>query len=432
MASEAFAASAVSPAPPGELAEIDVELTPPVKARAREVFERSLFFVSDRVRAFRLQCDEQGNVGSVRLTAEGDPAPYAGKVKRLAAELRGFRGAAAREVWRSQVSRPASDVSAELLRRGWLHLPATGLATLGGPLLRLFRYLDDRIAALVGEQLGATEYQYPTLVPTEIISSTHYLENFPHLLFFVTRLHSDIDVYASCGDRAKSMSMSMSAPAPATAPADGLSWVLPSCGAVEYCLPPTMCFHTYHQLRGQVVPAPGRVFTARGKSFRFESRYQKGLERLFDFTIRETVFIGERSFVTDYRARMLDLLTTFVDELGLKAAAQVASDPFFANTNAGAMAASQQVLEQKVEITAPVGGDRQSAVGSVNLHGDFFGKNFQITDGAGRTVESSCCGVGLERLTYAFVCQHGPDPAGWPEAVRRRIGSDVGSNERGA
>jgi hypothetical protein len=405
-----FEASTASSQPAGGLREtaLEVPFSPPLKARVREPFERSLFFVSERLRAFELDCDADGNIRGVKATVQGEIADCADKIRLLAEQLRTFRGTTAREVWRSASSRAVQDRSADLVRVGWLHLPATGLATLSGPLLQLFDYLDRRIANAVHREFGAVEHRYPTLVPAEEIISTHYLENFPHLLFFVTRLHGDIATYAAHAERAKQSR------------AD-LDWVLAGCSGAQYCLPPTMCFHTYHQARHAKVAAPGIAVTARGKSFRFESRYQIGLERLFDFTIRETVFLGERAFVRDCRARMLALLSSLIDELGLAACGRLANDPFFANPQTGALAASQHVLEQKIELCMPVAPDREIAVGSLNIHGDFFGQNFDIKCAGDAVAETSCTGIGLERLTYAFVCQHGVDPANWPAPVRQAL-----------
>ena len=40
----------------------------------------------------------------------------------------------------------------------------------------------------------------------------------------------------------------------------------------------------------------------------------------------------------------------------------------------------------------------------------------------GQAIASCCVGFGLERLVYAFLCQHGLDDSRWPASVRREIG----------
>jgi hypothetical protein len=165
------------------------------------------------------------------------------------------------------------------------------------------------------------------------------------------------------------------------------------------------------------VHLPGRALTARGKAFRFEARYASGLARLFDFTIRECAFIGGADYVRAARARTLEALRSLVDDLGLAGRACVASDPFFAKLGTAQLEASQHVLEQKIEICVPTGPDRETAVASVNVHGQVFGRGFLMRLPDGATAESACVGIGLERLCLAFVARHGLDPASWPESV---------------
>src|SRR5205823_4891472 len=117
-----------------------------------------------------------------------------------------------------------------------------------------------------------------------------YMRSFPHLLMFVARLHCNFDVYAA----ASRMS--------SDAKTDDL---LRQCEDTELCLPPTMCYHTYAQLASTSVPAEGMVVTAKGKSFRFESKYEHHAERLWDFTIREVVFIGAPAVVGGQRTRLM-------------------------------------------------------------------------------------------------------------------------------
>jgi seryl-tRNA synthetase len=61
-------------------------------------------------------------------------------------------------------------------------------------------------------------------------------------------------------------------------------------------------------------------------------------------------------------------------------------------------------------------------VGSFNFHERFFGESFGITSAGGEgPVHTACAGFGLERFAYAFLCQHGLDPSGWPREVRDAV-----------
>jgi hypothetical protein len=223
-------------------------------------------------------------------------------------------------------------------------------------------------------------------------------------MMFVSRLHSDVDAYRGFLDGlAKGGDLG-----------DGLRAYS---SGFEHCLPPTMCFHTYHQLADQALPAPSFTITSRGKSFRFESRYRRSLERLWDFTIREIVFLGPRSHVLACRQRLMERTWELMETLGLGGRCEVANDPFFVDGSTAERIWSQHLLELKYELRLPLDHDRDVAVCSFNFHDRFFGESFGIKaeDGYAHT---ACAGFGLERFAYAFLCRHGLDPDGWPQEAR--------------
>jgi seryl-tRNA synthetase len=103
---------------------------------------------------------------------------------------------------------------------------------------------------------------------------------------------------------------------------------------------------------------------------------------------------------------------------------QTATDPFFATVSA-AKKFWQAAQEVKNEIKIPsLGSDgevKQLACGSINLHGNFFGKRFGIKDAAGEPVHTGCVGLGIERWVLAAFTQHGFEKSRWPVAIRDRI-----------
>jgi hypothetical protein len=142
------------------------------------------------------------------------------------------------------------------------------------------------------------------------------------------------------------------------------------------------------------------------------------MERLWDFTIREIVFMGSREFVLASRRRFMDATFTLIEALQLQATCEVANDPFFCDDETAGKILSQRLLELKYELRLGIGDGKSIAAGSFNFHDTFFSERFDITRGDGELSRSGCIGFGLERLVYAFLCQHGTDSAGWPEFVR--------------
>ncbi|MEN3615165.1 hypothetical protein AAH979_37255 [Plantactinospora sp. ZYX-F-223] len=393
----------------------------PVPAGYAPEIERMLFFVSSTITGFNLVvCD--GQVVEISLTSDQpiEEDRLLGRVVRLLGdEIYASNVAPRKVVWESPAHRDVpGDSFEQLVSMGAAVRLGVGQVGVGEPMLSLMGYLDSLLRDLVVREFGAVEYRYPTLISTDVVSRCGYFESFPHFLMFVTRLHEDTDVYRTVASRFR----------------DGRSAdrsILADCDNVDYCLPPTMCFHTFNQLQGQrLAPDESRVVTARGKSFRHESRYANTLERLWDFTIREIVFIGSRDDVLQSRQRIMDLVFAEVSELGLMGVCEVANDPFFRNGVTSGRILSQRLLELKYELRMNVSADRTVAVGSFNFHNTFFSDTFDIRHGDGSAASTGCVGFGIERMAYAFICQYGTDPARWPARVRSAVTAGNGAAVR--
>lgn len=387
-----------------------VALDQPLQREQSQELAKRLFFISEQIVNFEMI--EQGElVQAIDITSAQplEVKALSDKINYIvASDIISQRQTSQKVQWRSQHQRPLiDDIFEQLVAQGVADEVAEGQVCVGEPFISLMNYFDSRLRAIATEELGGREYQYPTLIRTDVLDRCGYFNSFPQFLMFVTRLHSDVDTYRAFLDNYN-------------ATGDVRAFALSQCQNLDYCLPPTMCFHTYHQLRDrQLGPEQNVVVTARGKSFRFESRYYRTLERLWDFTIREIVFVGAREFVLDCRQRFMQAVFTMMDqEFGLMGFCEVANDPFFCNQDTAGKIWSQKMLELKYELRLNVAEDRTIAVGSFNFHESFFGENFHIRRGESDWARTACVGFGLERLVYAFLCQYGLDRNSWPEAVR--------------
>ena len=385
-----------------------IALRQPVAPELADEIARRLYFVSSEIKAFELVTGADGVVGVTLSTEPEVPADLlARKVNDLVdTEIRPQLPAPPKVVWTSAGRQLGRDGMFErLIELGAVDQPGDGRITLGEPVLSLFRWFDRAIVDILGRSHRWQEFRYPTLISTESLRRAGYFTSFPQHLMFATRLHNDMDVYRDFHERYG---------------AGGIdAGILASCQDVTQCLPPTMCYHTFAQFAGRDLDDDElRVVTARGKSFRYESSYWHSLERLWDFTIREIVFLGSRDQVLDARTAFMQEIFAFVDELDLAGRCEVGNDPFFGSAATPSQIWSQRMLELKYELRLSVGGGRDIAVGSFNFHDDLFGKSFEITR-RGQTVRSGCVGFGLERLVYAFLCRHGADVGDWPKQVAR-------------
>ncbi|HMG05958.1 MAG TPA: hypothetical protein VK581_10880 [Chthoniobacterales bacterium] len=391
-----------------------VILKMPVPAQLAQELEKRLYYVADEIRSFKL-IRQQDEIHALDLICEwgneADESPL--KQERLRDKINelirndvlSLRVFPKKVLWRSPLKRRAKNCSfAALKDAGVAFSCGEGLVGFGEPLISLSDYFDRRLRSLAMSMPGCREYRYPTLIPTRVLETFRYFESFPQFAFFVARLHNDLDVYRSFLHEYQE---NHGIP-------DGL---FSHCHSHDLCLSPTMCYHTYQQFQRQELERD-TIVTSKGKSFRFESRYSSGLERLWDFTIREIVFLGRREFVLESRQAFMKRAFALMVEFEVGGCCEVASDYFFATPETTLKLLSQRIMEHKYELRVPIDGSRSLAVASFNFHETFFGEAFLIKRRGGESAWSGCVGFGLERLVYAFVCQHGLDAKRWPKAVR--------------
>jgi RNAse (barnase) inhibitor barstar len=385
----------------------------PIPSKFKEDLEKKIFYISELISDFNLSISN-GKIDGIDVVisgAKGDIEDIERKIKLTVDKQFSNRVSFPIErVWSNEKKKKYnSDMFAILQRENEAFEMGDGLVGLGEMYISLFNYFDFEISSLVKKKFGAREYRYPTLISTSAMKRSHYLDFFPHFIMFVTRLHSDIDVYKDFMEKSKKN--------------EGLDYIN-YCKDTEYCLAPTMCYHTYHQFSNSKLPMEENfVVTSRGKSFRFESKYQKNLERLWDFTIREIVFVGSLEFVKKSRKRFMEEIFVLFDQLDLFGFCETASDPFFGDLGENNFdnRISQTVMKLKYELRLNINNEKTIAVSSFNLHNDFLGRTFNIRFEDDNYVKTACAGFGLERLVYAFLCQHGLDQKKWPSRIKKYL-----------
>ena len=297
-----------------------------------------------------------------------------------------------------------ADPMPELLDRSEISQEATGIYSLGPLVTRLVNYFESRFLELAGT-FGAAPYRFPTLIPARYLERVGYFRAFPHSLSFVTHLREDLDViddfsqHAACGEH-------------------GLAAPKESFSDIQNLLSPAVCYHLYFALADKPLPAGEVVATAVGNCFRYEAINLASLERLWNFTMREVIFVGPKDFVLENRETARQRMARILEELGMAYRVESANDPFFIG-EFRKQAAFQSAFQLKFEIRALLPFKEATlAVGSYNYHQDFFGRNLNISLPDGSPAHTGCVAFGLERIAFAFLAQYGLDPQNWPEAVK--------------
>jgi seryl-tRNA synthetase len=395
--------------PPSKIFSVSTGVAIP--SELEDDFLARLRYVSESAEAFELSRDEAGHARvNFRLRAgrEQEHALVAERVSEVAAKT----SQAARFyepkvlVRRERAGRFRADPHPLLEERGELFEFGRGRYGLGPRLAALLEFFDRRLLedAL---RAGASPHQFPSLVGADLLERCGYLRSFPHSLSFVSHLredHAHIQEFARdvrCED-------------------GGLKLDPEALSRVECLLSPTVCFHCYAWLEGRRLARPA-AYTARGKCFRYESGNMSRLERLWDFTMRELIFVGPETYVRAERDKSVERLTALLDEWGLSYEIKSATDPFFIDGLSASLFQLAFDLKYEVRAALPYKG-KTLAVGSFNLHRDHFGRALDITCADGEPVSTGCVGFGLERLALAFLAQHGLDAEGWPASVAAEVG----------
>jgi seryl-tRNA synthetase len=379
---------------------VDIKLRSPANDMAREEVLKQLVFLSRQIT--NPEFSDDGRV--LRFDApEESAADLSSRAEKLSASVqRGLRSLQRKVYYRSLAAdKPEFRGTGEA---AGITMLGPGQAALAGLPLRLFRYFD-RVFEQFGRSWNAEPLITPTLIPASVLAKCDYFRSFPNNVTFACHLSEDADQIASFRARHQERnSLDDRAVSDLATPEAGLS--------------PAVCYHVYHLHQGQEIPAAGLVHSVCGKCFRYESSNMASLRRLWDFTLREVVFMGDRQGVLRHRDRSIELMSHFMEENHLAGEIRTASDPFFIAPDAVAKTYYQLSSESKLEISLMLPDGSRLAVGSHNYHTDFFGRAFNVTvEGAG-LMHSVCVGFGLERWVYAFLGQHGDRTEHWPAVVR--------------
>ena len=297
-----------------------------------------------------------------------------------------------------------------LVERGWMHDYGKGQVAYSGPVLKLAQLINEKAGELYKKAYNATDGHFPAMIDADTLHKCGYFDSHPNAVTFVGNVVEDFDAIEEFR-RANSCSEGALLPQPEHIHIDGM------------CLNPAACFPCYPTLKGKTY-LTGECFTWMGRVFRYESRNINGLDRLYEFNVRELVFVGTEEYVRECRAKALPIVEEMATFFDIDCQVQTATDPFFATVSA-AKKFWQAAQEVKNEIKIPAlgndGSTKMLACGSINLHGNFFGKRFEFYCANGEPAQTGCVGLGIERWVLAAFTQHGFEPHRWPEAVRNRI-----------
>jgi seryl-tRNA synthetase len=385
---------------------LDVRCEPPIPRWLTRDLESRLAFLDEDVVGARIVDEGRTMRLGLRTTAGSDRhAAIASRAQRLVGMMANAIEPRTKIVEEQRTS-PAGcgcDLDRELVASRDVREEIAGVPALGPRLAKLVDWLEAALLDLA-RSVDPAPYRFPALIDPRLLKRLSAFENFPHTLGFVGHLRRDLDVLERFV-------------AEADARDDGVEAPIESFAHPSALLTPAVCYHLYAYLADQVIAAPGHVATAQGKCFRHESSNMASLERLWEFTMREIVFVGSKDFVQAGRDTMRGLAREFFASIGLDHHVETAHDHFFGAQ--WGQSALQTAFELKLEVRASLPHKAKTlAVASYNYHQDFFGRRMSMRLPDGSFAHTSCVAFGLERMAYALLSQHGLDPAQWPARLK--------------
>lgn len=389
----------------------EIELTPTLTIPEHLVSEvqAKLAYVDERI--IRAEVAGSGDMIKLQLSQEADDETVHEideKVQRVVTSMvkGAFRPKV--QVLEDFQDRPVPyhlDPHDELLARGELSQESTGIFALGPLITSVIEYFETRFLELAGS-FEAAPHRFPTLIPASYMERVNYFSAFPHSLTFATHLREDLDVidhfaqHAACNEHG------------------ALNTSRDSFARTQTLLSPAVCYHLYFSLADRSLPKGQVIATAVGNCFRYEAINLTSLERLWNFTMREVIFVGPKEFVLDNRELARQRMREILAEIGLAYHVESANDPFFIG-EFRKQVAFQSAFQLKYEIRARLPFKESTlAVGSYNYHQDFFGRQLNMTLEDGSPAHTGCAAFGLERMAFAFLAQFGLDPQNWPPSMQ--------------
>ena len=346
-----------------------IDLPKQVEPEIADDIEKESVFVSPDLD--RITVSECRNKATLYIKSTGNFDEVVDKATRyvavMAKQLSGFDVKVFLENVRQDEGEYVRNVNRELVERGWLHDYGKGQVAYNGPVLQLARLINETAGKLYEKHFNVADGHFPAFIDADTLHKCGYFDSHPNNVTFVGNVVEDFDALEEFR-QANSCSEGALLPPSEHIHQDGM------------CLNPAACFPAYPTLAGRKIDEKGHIMSWMGRVFRYESRNICGLDRLYEFNVREIVFVGTDEYVRECRQTALPLVKELAATFDLDMKLQTATDPFFATVSA-AKKFYQQAQEVKNEILIPVlkedGSHKMLACGSVNLHGNFFGQRLR-------------------------------------------------------
>ena len=269
--------------------------------------QAKLAYVDETIAGAAIAADGESITLELRQIADDrQAANIEEKVQRVVREMAEGAMKPKVEVLEDFSDRPVffkQDPMVELLARQEVFEEATGVFVFGPLVSRLVDFFESRFLMLA-EHFEAEPYRFPTLISAKFLDRVDYFSAFPHSLTFATHLREDLDIINQFAENAGYEE-------------DGLDAPAEFFSKFKTLVSPAVCYHLYFSLADHPLPDGKLIATAVGNCFRYESTNLTSMERMWDFTMREVIFVGPKEFVLENREKSRQFMQKIFEEIAV-------------------------------------------------------------------------------------------------------------------
>jgi hypothetical protein len=166
----------------------------------------------------------------------------------------------------------------------------------------------------------------------------------------------------------------------------------------EMCLSPAACLPVYPMMR-EIAPTDNCCLTSRVKVFRYEGGCREPGTRLWEFNVREIVFVGTPQYVASSLDAAAEWTLKFAQRTLGHVRMATSSDAFTGDSEVSQVLERLQKANKLKREALWIGPHSVVPIASINNHLSHFSRIFGWSDEGRRT--SGCVGFGLERWLHA-------------------------------
>lgn len=219
------------------------------------------------------------------------------------------------------------------------------------------------------------KFNIPAMIDGEVLQKCGYFESFPDQISAVASIKDESIEAIMNGEKINESTIALH----------------------DKYLTPSACLHIYPMFSGKNIDK-NEIITTKARVYRCEKSGFEEQTRLWDFSVREIVFIGSEEFVKENLNIMKEKALEVAKKITENTRLEVAHDHFYKGQRNDIKARIQTKNEQKFELRIPIEG-RDVSVASFNFHGYHFSLPFKFDNS--KKVVSGCVGFGMERWVAA-------------------------------